>query len=146
MHPLRGFIGNDGVPNNLPQLSADHRYKIDVFAGFASAPAAICVLTQQVIAYGNTCFNVQDYSAAIENIFLAVSALGYASCWVEGYVTGESSIGAKMAATLGVPREYQVAAYLPIGMPEQEFACVNSHLNSVLGSTDSNRIKNVTKY
>ncbi|MDR0929439.1 MAG: nitroreductase family protein [Oscillospiraceae bacterium] len=84
--------------------------------GFASAPAAVCVLTQPIIAYQNTTFHVQDYSAAIQNILLAVTALGYASCWVEGYVTGEAGIGKKMAEVLGVPAPYELVAYLPVGI------------------------------
>lgn len=86
--------------------------------GFASAPAAICVLSQDIVSYGDTSFCVQDYAAAIENILLAAVAMGYASCWVEGYVTGESGIAQRMAETLGVPDAYRVVAYLPIGVPE----------------------------
>jgi nitroreductase len=82
-----------------------------------NATAGICVLTQRVPSYGNTCFNVQDYSAAIENILIAVTALGYASCWIEGQVTGSSGQIAKM---LNVPAEYDVVAVLPIGIPEKE--------------------------
>lgn len=46
---------------------------------FASAPAAICVLTQPVIAYRDRTYYKQDYAAAIENALLAITALGYAS-------------------------------------------------------------------
>ena len=49
-----------------------------------SAPAAICVLTQRIYAYRDKCFAIQDYSAAIENMLLAIIALGYESCWYEG--------------------------------------------------------------
>jgi nitroreductase len=62
--------------------------------------------------------NVQDYSAVIENILLAVTALGYASCWVEGQVTGDPSRQAEMARLLGAPPAYTLAACLPIGCPE----------------------------
>lgn len=87
---------------------------------FASAPAAICVLTQRVAAYEDTCFAVQDYSAAIENILLAVTALGYASCWVEGYVTGSDNIGRTMAEKLNVPPTHELVAFLPIGIPAEQ--------------------------
>ena len=86
---------------------------------FASTPAAICVLTQPIIAYGNSRFNVQDYSAAIQNMLLAITALGYASCWVEGYITDATDVGSKMAALLHVPDKYQLVAYLPVGIPAQ---------------------------
>lgn len=41
-----------------------------------TAPAMICVLTRRMIAYRDRCFAVQDYSAAIENMLLAITVLG----------------------------------------------------------------------
>jgi len=84
-----------------------------------TAPAMICVLTQKTIAYRDRTFYVQDYSAAIENMLLAIQALGYASCWVEGHVTDVDRIGDKMAAILGVPADYELVAYLPVGIPAE---------------------------
>lgn len=83
-----------------------------------TAPAMICVLTRKLPSYHDRCFAVQDYSAAIENALLAITALGYASCWIEGYVTDEYQSGRKMAALLGVPEGYELIAYLPVGIPE----------------------------
>ena len=83
-----------------------------------TAPAMICVLTQHIVAYRDRTFFVQDYSAAIENMLLAIADLGYASCWIEGHVTDADRIGDKMAAILGVPEEYELIAYLPVGIPE----------------------------
>ena len=80
-----------------------------------TAPAMILVLTRRVIAYGSRTYAVQDYSAAIENILLAAVSLGYESCWVEGQVTDEDAIGRKMADILGVPQDYELVCYLPIG-------------------------------
>ena len=80
-----------------------------------TAPAMILVLTQRTIAYGNRTYAVQDYSAAIENILLAAVSLGYESCWVEGHITDLDQIGRKMADVLGVPEEYELVCYLPIG-------------------------------
>ncbi len=84
---------------------------------FASAPAAICVLTQPVIAYRDRTYYKQDYAAAIENALLAITALGYASCWVEGHITDEDHIGRKMADLLNVPQDVELVAYLPVGLP-----------------------------
>ena len=83
-----------------------------------SAPAFICVLTRKIIAYRDRTFYMQDYGAAIENALLAIADLGYASCWVEGHITDADRIGDKMAAILGVPEEYELIAYLPVGIPE----------------------------
>ena len=83
-----------------------------------TAPAFVCVLTRKIVAYRDRIFNVQDYSAAIQNALLAISDLGYASCWVEGHITDTDRIGDKMAAILGVPEDYELIAYLPVGIPE----------------------------
>ncbi|MEA4915382.1 MAG: nitroreductase family protein [Christensenella sp.] len=80
-----------------------------------TAPAMILVLTRRIIAYRDRTFFVQDYAAAIENILLAAVSLGYESCWVEGHITDVDNIGRKMADVLGVPEEYELVCYLPIG-------------------------------
>ena len=86
----------------------------------ATAPAMICVLTRHIIAYRDRCFQVQDYGAAIENMLLAAVALGLASCWVEGHITDRDQIGRQMAAVLGVPEEYELVCFLPLGYPVEE--------------------------
>ena len=85
-----------------------------------TAPAAIFVLTRRINAYRDRCFAVQDYSAAIENMLLAIAALGYQSCWYEGHITDEDRIGGKIAEILGVPEEYELVCFLPVGVAESE--------------------------
>ncbi|MBQ8780850.1 MAG: nitroreductase family protein [Oscillospiraceae bacterium] len=80
-----------------------------------SAPAAICVLTQRINAYRDKCFAVQDYSAAIENMLLAIKALGYESCWYEGHITDDDRLGDAMARVLGVSDDYELVCLLPVG-------------------------------
>ena len=81
-----------------------------------TAPAMICVLTRRIVAYRDRCFAVQDYSAAIENMLLAITALGYQSCWYEGHITDEDKIGCQMAQILGVPQDYELICFLPVGV------------------------------
>ncbi|NLI21443.1 MAG: nitroreductase [Clostridiales bacterium] len=81
----------------------------------STAPAMICVLTRRILAYRNRTFFMQDYSAAIENMLLACVALGYESCWVEGHITDEDRLGRAMADRLGVPADYELICYLPVG-------------------------------
>lgn len=88
-----------------------------------TAPAAICVLTRRIIAYRDRCFATHDYSAAIENMLLAIVALGYQSCWYEGHVTDTDRIGDKMARILGVPEEYELVCFLPVGIAAEEVKC-----------------------
>lgn len=85
-----------------------------------TAPAIICVLTQRINAYRDKCFAVQDYSAAIENMLLALVELGYQSCWYEGHITDEDKIGYQMAQILNVPDDYELVCFLPIDIPEEE--------------------------
>ena len=85
-----------------------------------TAPAVICVLTRRINAYRDRCFAVQDYSAAIENMLLAIEALGYRSCWYEGHVTDTDRIGDRIAKILGVPEEYELVCVLPVGIAEAE--------------------------
>ena len=84
-----------------------------------TAPAMICVLTQKIIAYRDRCFQIQDYSAAIENMLLAAVSLGYQSCWYEGHITDADAIGRKMAGILSVPEDYDLVCFLPIGIADQ---------------------------
>lgn len=85
-----------------------------------TAPAFICVLTRRINAYRDRCFAVQDYSAAIENMLLAIVELGYQSCWYEGHITDVDRIGYQMAQILGVPDEYELVCFLPVGIAENE--------------------------
>ncbi|MGN0479056.1 MAG: nitroreductase family protein [Hominenteromicrobium sp.] len=85
-----------------------------------TAPAVICVLTRRIFAYRDKCFATQDYAAAIENMLLAITALGYQSCWIEGHITDDDRIGRKMADILGVPEEYELVCFLPVGIAAEE--------------------------
>ena len=55
---------------------------------------------------------VEDGSAAIENMLLACTALGYGSCWVEGDAVPYEE---KYRTLLEIPSEKRVMALLPIG-------------------------------
>lgn len=102
-------------PEVLGQLHA----VIDPPAG-ETAPAMICVLTRPVIAYRDRTFFVQDYAAAIENMLLTIADLGYESCWYEGHITDADRIGDKMARILGVPEEYRLVCFLPVGLAAED--------------------------
>lgn len=93
-----------------------------------TAPAMICVLTRRIFAYRDKCYATQDYSAAIENMLLAIVELGYQSCWIEGHITDVDRIGDKMARILNVPTEYELVAFLPIGKPIEEVKAVKKYV------------------
>ena len=84
-----------------------------------TAPAMICVLTRRINAYRNRCFATQDYAAAIENMLLSITAMGYSSCWYEGHITDEDRIADRIANILGVPDDYELVCILPVGVAEE---------------------------
>ena len=87
---------------------------------FERAPAMICVLTRKIKAYKDRCVNIQDYSAAMENMLLAICDLGYQTCWNEFRITDKDKIGSRLAKILGVSKEYELVCMLPIGKGETE--------------------------
>lgn len=66
--------------------------------------------------YEGLSFQVEDCAAAAENILLAITALGYGSVWVDGWLRGEGR-AEKIARLLGVPDLKIVRILLPIGIP-----------------------------
>ena len=85
---------------------------------FAAAPAGVLVLAQDIPGRSAGRWYTQDYSAAIENMLLGITALGYASCWVEGYVTLNQDLNDAIRSALSIPEKYLIIAYLPVGVPE----------------------------
>ncbi len=57
---------------------------------------------------------VEDGAAAVENMLLAATALGYGSCWLEGYTLRSEAAFKKL---LGVPEEKRLLTLVPIGVP-----------------------------
>ena len=104
-----------------PEILAKLHRVIDPPVG-ETAPAAICVLTQRINAYRDKCFAVEDYSAAIQNMLLAIVELGYRSCWYEGHITDDDRICDKMAKILNVPDGYELVCFLPVGIAESDVA------------------------
>ena len=102
-----------------PELLQKLRAVIDPPVG-ETAPAVICVLSRHINAYRDRCFAVQDYAAAIDNMLLAIVSLGYQSCWYEGHITDADRIGEKMARILGVPEDFELVCFLPVGIAESK--------------------------
>ena len=57
---------------------------------------------------------VEDGSAAIENILIAATALGYGSCWLEGWTLPREDEFKKL---LSIPDERRLLTLIPIGVP-----------------------------
>lgn len=57
---------------------------------------------------------VEDGAAAIENILIASTALGYGSCWLEGYTLPHEE---EFKVLLGIPKTKKLLTLIPIGVP-----------------------------
>ena len=66
-------------------------------------------------------FGVEDYAAAVENMLLAITSLGYASVWIDGALRSGGKAEA-IAELLGIPSEREVRVVLPIGVPAEPVA------------------------
>ena len=72
---------------------------------------------------------VEDGSAAVENMLIASTALGYGSCWLEGYTLPHEEEFKKL---LGVPKEKRLLTLVPIGVPVEEPTREKRSLEEVL--------------
>jgi len=88
--------------------------------GLETAPAAIAVLTDTTATPPESMsFEKEDYSAAVENMLLAATALGYASLWLDSpYFDNEKEKAAKKL--LNAPEPLKLWAVLPIGKPNDK--------------------------
>lgn len=58
----------------------------------------------------------EDGSAAVENMLIASTALGYGSCWLEGYTLEREE---ELKELLDVPSEKRLLTLVPIGVPTE---------------------------
>ena len=72
---------------------------------------------------------VEDGAAAIENMMLAATALGYGTCWVEGDILKHEEL---VRALLGVPGDRRVMAIVPVGVAAETPAKEKKSLAQVL--------------
>lgn len=59
---------------------------------------------------------VEDGSAAVENILIAATALGYGSCWLEGWTLPHEEEFKKL---LDIPQQRRLLTLVPIGVPTE---------------------------
>ena len=57
---------------------------------------------------------LEDGAAAVENMLIAATALGYGSCWLEGYTLAHEQ---ELKALLHVPEEKRLLTLVPVGVP-----------------------------
>jgi nitroreductase len=101
----------------LPQITQMHPGN----KAFQQAKAMIaCIIDKRPEAiYEGFEFQVEDCAAAVENMLLAITALEYASVWVDGWLRPENR-NEIIGKLLGVPEDKIVRILLPIGVPAKE--------------------------
>lgn len=81
-----------------------------------TAGAVIACLIPRPGTQSTVSFAVEDCAAAVQNILLAITALGYASVWIDGALRVENR-AERIASILGVPADREVRIILPVGVP-----------------------------
>lgn len=74
-----------------------------------SAAAVIAVVMDD-----SSKFWLEDASAAVENMLIASTALGYGSCWLEGRTLAHEQ---ELKSWLGVPEEKRLITLVSVGVP-----------------------------
>lgn len=107
-------------------------YKGNYYTFFENAPVVIAVLLEASDAGTDSLLSRMGYSAedirrlrptpalqsvaaAIQNMLLAVHALGYGSCWMTGPLVAQEDF----ESLLGYGKEKSIAALLPVGIPDE---------------------------
>ncbi|HLA84697.1 MAG TPA: nitroreductase family protein [Thermoguttaceae bacterium] len=80
-----------------------------------TARAMIVCLTDNRPVFKEFAFPIEDSAAAVENMLLAATALGYASVWLDG-VLKVHDVAERIGRLLGVPEEFTVRVLLPLGV------------------------------
>ena len=64
-------------------------------------------------------FQVEDCAAAVENMLLAITALGYGSVWIDGWLRLEGR-AKTIGKRLNVPAGKYIRVLLPVGIPAED--------------------------
>lgn len=114
--------GNLQTPVFYAVRNEELRKKIaEVFPTPATKTASvIIVVTSRIKAYSEykLHFEVEDYAAAVENILLAITALGYAGVWMDGMMRIDGNTE-KIRKILQIPEEETIRTIIPFGHPVQ---------------------------
>ncbi|MEK6699662.1 MAG: nitroreductase family protein [Nitrospirota bacterium] len=106
-------------------------YKSNYYVFFENAPVVIAVVMESYVSTGLLMRmgyseeeavrlrphpGLQSVSAAIQNMLLAIHALGYGSCWMTGPLVAQEAF----EKLLGYGKEKYIAALLPVGAPDED--------------------------
>jgi len=72
---------------------------------------------------------MEDAAAAVENMLLAATALGYGGCWLEGYTLRNEDSFKKV---LAIPENLRLFTLVSIGVPDEQPTKEKKSLDAVL--------------
>ena len=105
--------GSNGQPwDFIVVTERDMIEQLRVVSQWVSEAAALVV----VVMDPSSRWWLQDGSAAVENMLIACTALGYGSCWLEGYTQPREE---EFKELLGVPEEKRLMTLVSIGVPAE---------------------------
>jgi len=85
-----------------------------------TAPVILAAVSEQKIneekGAAHFAFDTQDYAASVENIMLAIVAMGYAGVWMDG-MSRMHEADKEIAKILNVPDGKWVRSIIPFGIP-----------------------------
>jgi nitroreductase len=113
---------NDQTTSFVVVTDPDLRAKITELTGgqeVVRTAQAIIVVVMDPRTGRDFQFGVENYAAATENMLLAITALGFASVWIDGALRRDDVAG-KIGRLLNVPSELEVRVILPVGVPAEE--------------------------
>jgi nitroreductase len=84
----------------------------------AKAYIACIVDRNPEATYEGFAFQVEDCAAAVENMLLAITALGYATVWVDGWLRIQGHTEA-IGELLRLPEDKIIRVLLPLGRPAE---------------------------
>ena len=81
----------------------------------------VCIVDVEPPAvYDGHNFQIEDCAAAVENMLLAITALGYATVWVDGWLRADNR-AELIGGLLGLPAGKIARVILPVGVPEKHW-------------------------
>jgi nitroreductase len=105
-------------PQLVSRIAALHPMNKAVQQGRAFI-ACICDRKPELV-YEGLEFQVEDCAAATENMLLAITALGYSSVWIDGWLRREGRADV-IGQMLSLPPEKYIRILLPVGIASEEY-------------------------
>jgi len=105
------IIDNEDVLKKIGEMHANNKAMQQ-----CKAMIACIVNTNPEAVYEGLSFEVEDCAAAVENMLLAITALGLAGVWIDGWLRYENR-AEKIGKLLSLPQGKKVRIIIPIGVP-----------------------------